>query len=553
VAPSDPPDPRRAPPAWRHGGGPGRAAVPRGARALAFAACVALTALLFALAFPPAKQRLLAWVALVPFLVALRRARTLRGALALATATGVAMAWSIGRWMPGSIETYYLQPRLVGWAFFFAVALVMVCPYYVAFAWLERRIARWPLPWRPLLVAAAWTAAELARGRLLTGTPVFIGNPWGLMGYSQAGAPLWMQTAALGGVYAVGFVLVAANAGLAELWPGRARWRDGRLQRAIAFAFAPTLLAAAYGGWALSASGPSQAAAGRAVRVAWVQPNLSVGSVWRRDLYGRNLEAHLDLTAVALAEEPAPQIVFWPESAMSFFLEQEPLYRAAIERLLARTGTELVAGAPRSAGDGMGPYWNSIYLLRPGDGIVARYDKRFLVPFGEYFPFGGVGLLRREFGPAREFTAGAGDQLLPTAAGPAGILVCNEGMLPEVAGQRVAAGATYLVNPSNDTWIPDDTFAALQFDVISYRAVEQRRWLVRASSTGPSALVDPQGRVHERTPPFVPAVAAGTLVGRLDRSPYGRLGDTFALACAVLAIGAASWAPRPHPDAPTGA
>ena len=168
---------------------------------------------------------------------------------------------------------------------------------------------------------------------------------------------------------------------------------------------------------------------------------------------------------------------------------------------------------------------------------VARYDKQHLVPFMEYFPIG-IDFLRRGFGRIREFEPGAESPPLPTRAGPAGILVCNEAMLPHFAARRVAEGAAYLVNPSNDSWVPDLKFALHQFDIVSLRAVEQRRYLVRASTSGPSAIVDPWGRVVAATDPFASEVLVGRIRPLTARTFYGRAGDLFGLLCVVGAAAA---------------
>lgn len=107
-------------------------------------------------------------------------------------------------------------------------------------------------------------------------------------------------------------------------------------------------------------------------------------------------------------------------------------------------------------------------------------------------------------------------------------------MLPEVVSARVAAGAEFLVNPSNDSWVADETYAALQFDIVALRSVEQRRWLVRASTAGPSALVDPWGTVHGATAPGTQAITGGAIAPRNDRTVYGRVGDAFAVGCALV-------------------
>ena len=125
-------------------------------------------------------------------------------------------------------------------------------------------------------------------------------------------------------------------------------------------------------------------------------------------------------------------------------------------------------------------------------------DKERLLPFAEYFPFPQLDFVRRRFGEVKEFSPGTTARLLPTAIGPAGVTVCNEAMFPDVAAARARAGAAYLVDPANDTWLTP-RFSAQQFDIVTLRSVEQRRWLVRASTSGPSAIVDPLGRVTARS------------------------------------------------------
>jgi apolipoprotein N-acyltransferase len=497
-------------------------------RARAAIALTAASAGLVALAFPPPGLRALAWVGLVPFLVALRRVRTGQ-AHALAAFWLVLFAALVGLWFPRAVATYYHQPFWVGIALFAVVTATMGAPYYVAFSVAYRALARRPSAALPLLAAAAWTAAELARGRLFTGSPVFIGNPWGLLGYSQVGITPLVQIGALTGIYGVTFVVAGVNAALAELWLARP---GGPARRAAMRGLGLAALAVALAfGYGLAALRRADDGGEPGTRVAVVQGNLDIGATWRADLYGSNLAVYLRLTREAIAAN-TPRIVFWPEGAMTFFLERDELYRAAITSVLAAAGSELMAGGPSRA-DRPGDYWNSTFLVSPAGEILGRYDKQYLVPFAEYFPLGGLDLLRRRFESVRVFAPGRPGPPLPTAAGPAGIVVCNEAMLPEVVGARVAEGAAYLVNPSNDSWLADAQYSAQQFDIVAMRAVEQRRYLVRASTSGPSAIVDPWGRVPASTPVLAQGVITGTVRPRTVRSLYGRLGDAFGVACAL--------------------
>jgi apolipoprotein N-acyltransferase len=228
-------------------------------------------------------------------------------------------------------------------------------------------------------------------------------------------------------------------------------------------------------------------------------------------------------------------VVFWPEAALTFFLEQEPLYAQAIGRVLAAKDLELVVGGPANAEGEADRYFNSVFLLDPRGTVRGRYDKQYLVPFSEFFPLSNLDFLRRRFERVRSFAFGRADaQLLATRAGRVGVLTCNEAMLPEVARARVLAGAEILASPSNDSWIRSEKWAELMFDMVALRAVETGRYLVRASTSGPSAIIDPHGRVLARTEPCARDVALGPVRARSATTLYVRVGDAFGFGCALV-------------------
>jgi apolipoprotein N-acyltransferase len=497
----------------------------RGVRVIIPLFSTVLSAVLYGLCFPPARWQALAWLAEVPFLIAIRRT-SLRTALVLAWVFTVTVAYTVGDWFPRAVADYYAQPQIVGIGFFFGVSSIMAAPYVMGFAVIYRRLTRLPGSVRPLLAGAAWVAAELGRVELLTG------NPWAVFGYSQAGVAALVQIADITGVYGVSFVLVAVNAALAEIVLGTGQTR--RRQAGIGLVLTGVVVACVVGYGQLRLRTVSRISnAARPVPVAIIQGNLDIGSQWRSDFYGRNLDVYLRLTNEALTRSH-PDLVFWPESAMTFFLEQEPLYQRAIARVMYPGGAELVAGGPRSVRPSEPIYYNSVFLLSPEGQVLGLYDKQHLLPFAEYFPFHRLDFLRRRFERVREFSPGGPTPPLTTKAGRAGILICNEGMFPEPAAARVSAGADYLVNPSNDSWLGDRKFSEQQFDIISFRAIEQRRYLVRTSTAGPSAIIDPTGHTMVRAEPFTQGWVAGTVRASNAWTPYHRIGDLFAVACTVL-------------------
>lgn len=501
-------------------------------------ACTLLSAAAYGLAFPPLGWHLLAWVALAPFFLALHGA-SVRRALALGSVWGIAAAYSVGTWMPVAVTRYYEQPVLVGIAAFVLCAVITVVPYSVAFALLYRRIAgraRSPGALAPVLGAAAWSASELWRAL----SPA--GNPWALLGYAQVPVLPVVQIADLAGVFGVSFVVATVNAALAGLLAARggphAAGSDAR--RGAAVAASVLTFALVYGGLRLHAA-PDD---GGATPIAVVQGDLDLGSQWQPELYGENLEAYLRLTDAALERRPA-RLVVWPENALSFFLEEEAAYRRAIARVLAAHGADqLLTGGPRTAqverqGRREQRYLNAAFVLGVDGVIEAIYEKQHLVPFAEYFPLPALDVLRRRFGRVREFSPGERQDPLPTVAGAAGILICNEALYGDVAADRVRRGAALLVNLTNDGWVGEDSYAAIAYAMSRLRAVETRRWLVRSSTSGPSAVVDPYGRVSAEAALGRQTALDAGVTAQDGITPYTRFGDVFGWACALAAAGAA--------------
>jgi len=488
-----------------------------------------VSALFYGLTFPPTGWYAIQWVVLVPFLLAIRKGGW-RQALFITWLWCVVGASVAGDCFPRAIAEYFHQPMLLALAMYAGIFTFMAAPYFMVFAVVYRRLSLRFEALLPFLTASAWVGAELGRGRLMTGTPFFIGNPWGLVGYAQADVLPLVQIASATGIYGVSFVVVCVNAALVELWIARHDpvRRMVPASRSLCLAAVLALFAWGFGVSVMPArddldSDPD------AVAVAIVQGNIESDSRWRADMYGRNLDTYLGLTA-ELGSGERPEIVYWPES--------EPLYQAAIARLLGPLDLELAVGGPRVTASPTPDYFNSTFVLGVDGRVSARYDKEYLVPFAEYFPIG-VDVMRRRFGRVRYFQHGTQTAPLPTRAGLAGVLVCNEVMLPEVAAIRVADGAEYLLNPSNDSWIDDEQYSEEQLDIARMRAVELRRYLVRASTSGPSAIIDPYGRVQVRSANRERAVLRGWIRARNDKSIYAVWGDWFGLSCLVVALSAA--------------
>jgi len=449
------------------------------------------------------------------------------------------MACGLTDWLPPAISLYYQQPLWLGISVFVAATATMVAVYFAAFGVycsVVGSCCRWS--W-PLLAAAGWVAAEFACSHMLTG------NPWGLLAYTQAGlrpgeyhgygslALHVVQSADIGGVYLTGFIILATNATLAQLWTSSTGSNNERA-RACIVAASVVVSALAYGH-----SRIGHRFTGETTDVVIVQGNVDLGYRWRSSLYGKNLNTYLELTTQALSDDDVA-LVLWPENAMTFFVDRRPDFRLNIAEITQPAGVELIAGGPRYQEYENQPtdYYNSAFLLAPNGEVVAVYDKQHLLPFAEYFPFGSLELLRRNFGRVSKITPGPRAAPLPTVAGKAAVTICNEVMFPHVVDAHMRGDADYILNLANDGWMLSREFAEHQLAIATARAIEQRRFLVRVSTSGPSAIVDAHGRIVTRTEPFERTTLTGSVAVGRGRTLYARLGDTFAWLCLIAAASA---------------
>ena len=479
------------------------------------AGCVVLSALLYAALLPLRAGALLSFFALVPLLVACAGTSPLR-ALALGAAFGALGTFGVAWWFPGMSERYFGASPAVAWLGLVALGLLDALPCALFAGWVALAAHRGRAT--PLRVGAAWALAELARSY----GPV--PNPYALLGYAQHGTA-FAQAADVAGPWGVGALVAAANAALAaQLAPALA---GNRPRRALAVGAALLLLAFGYGELRLA----QHFGDGEPLHVALVQGAVARGAQWDRATRDANLAHYLALHAQATR---APvELVFWPEYAVDFYLSEETLERARLLDGVRAGGADVVLGGSRYefAGDRT-RYFNSVFAI-DGDGRLRlrSYDKQRLVPFAEYAPLGDW--LRSD---SAMYAPGKGPRVLETRRARIGAFVCAEALHPEIARELSRAGAELLANPANDYWFGAREPQAEQLVSAAFRAIENRRYLVRATSTGISAVIDPQGRVVAQSEGAGPEIVTASVERAHAVTPYQRAGDAgVAVLCAFAA------------------
>ena len=377
----------------------------------------------------------------------------------------------------------------------------------------------------PLLVLpAVWVLLEWLRGWLFTGFP------WLVLGNSQIDSPL-------GGLAPVVGVLgvslgVALSAGLIWIWLMRPRL--GRLRIAGALL---SLWLAAYllGTWQWTRP------AGAPMRATVVQANIEQSLKWDPDGLMPTIQAHLELTRDALGSD----LIVWPETAIPEFLHGvETALVTPLSNDARRAGSEVVIGIPIM--ESSERYYNG--LLSIGSARDTYY-KRHLVPFGEYLPFKAqLGPLIDWFEvPMSDFTPGAAERpLLQVGPHQVGVSICYEDIFPEEVRQSMPEAA-YLINVSNDGWFGESWAAAQHLEFSRMRALENGRFLVRATNTGISAIIDNEGRVLDTVPLFTRDTLTGELQPREGMTPFSRWGHWPVLGLTVLMLAIALLLRRQRP------
>jgi apolipoprotein N-acyltransferase len=373
-----------------------------------------------------------------------------------------------------------------------------------------------------------WVAVEFARDRVT-------GFPWDLLGYTQIDNLTLVRIAPWTGVFGLSLVIAAVN----MLWAAPiAKLR--RTTSWLLLLLAGTLTAAAI--W-LQFKAPSPPAADTTATAVLVQENLSVGAGTQQESRDAMLESfaalsrHPDFPRQVGAAE-TPNLIVWPESPAAF-LDSDEGYRAFMENL-ARSSSTPILSDDLSLGsrnpDGTYSLYNSASFFRDDGSYGGRYDKIHLVPFGEYVPYKPLFFFAGHILDGLPFIPGTRRVLFDNRGRKYGAFICYESIFGDEIRQFVGAGAQVMVNLSDDGWYGDTSAPWEHLDMVRMRAIENNRWVLRATNTGVTASIDPHGRVVDQMPRHV----RGALLAKFNflnsTTFYTRHGDWVAWVCAVLTI-----------------
>ena len=481
-----------------------------------------ISGVLFAASFPDIGMGFLSFAALAPLLIAIVRARNWRQAFVLGWISQW-VAWLIMvPWVVRVMSHYGGLPLFTGILIFVALAAILglyggmftVIVYHLR---LGRSFGRW------LIVPLAWAAVEYLRTYLLTGFP------WNLMVTAIIDYAPLVQMIRFAGPYLVGAMIVAPSVATAWLITQKPKGFDQ-----VAVIAATAVVIFVWWGTGLVASRLVTRPTGAAPAVAaLLQPDISQEMRWDADNTLKIFNRMLEMTVEAVRS--GASIIIWPESTVPLSYSREAAYRAAIEGVSRTYNVDIILGSVAEDAENPMRLWNAAFLVSNGR-TVGRYDKIKLVPFGEYVPLRKALFFAEKLVRAvGEFTFGTNDRPLQGrfSYGPA---ICYEVVFPQIPRTQVRNGADVLVTITNDAWYDGTSAPRQHLDQARLRAVEADRYLLRAGTTGISALIDPSGRIVQELPMGRSGIIYARFQPKKTMTAYVKYGDWFAMLASLAVV-----------------
>jgi apolipoprotein N-acyltransferase len=502
------------------------------------------------LIFPSPSFAFLAWIALAPLLVAILRNGSVNAEVldaageSLSTITTAqafwlgyvcGIVWYLGScyWIYNTMHLYgELSPALsVGILILFALYLAL---YHGLFAALLARIAkprgdladprtRQKAMRRALYsIPFLWVAVELARAHIT-------GFPWDLLGTSQVGNIPLAFVSRWTGVYGVSFEIALVNTAFAAALLAHARRRNELLGIAV-------MAAVIFQAGVILHPRPSR----WTHKAMLVQANIPVlNEGWTVEYFDKIIK---DLQAasafVATGPHPEPRLIVWPESPAPFYVP-DPKFRQALAEVAETQKAFVLAGSlgvehPEGR-ETASALLNSAILMKPDGSLGLRYDKIHLVPFGEYVPFKHLlsfaGKITKDVG---DFTPGRERTIFELDGHKVGVFICYESVFPDEIRLFPKRGAEVLINISNDGWYGESGAPGQHLNMARMRAIENDRWVLRATNTGITAAIDPFGRLVDEAPRNVRRGMEARYDFISEPTFYSKHGDWFAYLCVAV-------------------
>ena len=498
-----------------------------------------LSSILLILSYAPFDLFFLAWIALLPLFIFLYKASDYKTAFKGGLIFGFFYFLGNIYWIYHSLYYYGSVPLFLSYATVFLLSLYLAL-YPVLFSLIYKNLLKNNLP-TSLYAPFIWVSLEVLRTYLLTGFP------WALLGYSQYKFLIITQIADITGIYGLSYLIVLFNCFIFDFWIFKKKKILYPLLPYYSIIISTILviiifiLCIVYGLNKLDFYEKNNK-----FRVAVIQGSIPQNEKWDFDKVNEIINIYKNLTIKA--NEYNPQLVVWPETAVPFIFtlsafprehyfpfEKNNYLSEDLIKFVKEQNIYLLFGSIMEREKGK--YTNSAVLIDKNGIVSYYYDKIHLVPFGEYVP------LRKILFFIEKLTVGIGDyqpgssyNVAITPFGKFATLICYEIIFPGQVRKFYNKGGNFIVNITNDGWFGKTSGPYQHFSMAVFRAIENRKPLIRAANSGISGFIDSSGRIIDKTKLFERKYIVKDIQINNEISFYSKYGDIFAYICIVFSL-----------------
>jgi apolipoprotein N-acyltransferase len=481
-----------------------------------------LTGILLVASFPRINQGYLAWVAWIPLIAFVFYSKSSARAFVGGFIAAVIEYFALLIWIPPVLERYGGLSKILAWVAYGLLVSLLACYPAVCCAVTKRLIIRGGSTFL-LLFPAIWVLSEFAQSVSPLG-----GLPWLLAGYSQTSYLPIIQIADITGVYGISFLLLWTNTAIAFFYLRTPRRTAYATAFVAVIVFAASLL---YGTYSLRRWGGIQPE----YHAAMLQGNISFDDSEEMliDKFQKGYRRMADRL-----KSPADLLIL-PESPTPLLFQYDTSYRRELANLAARYPLGLIFNnIDYREWGGEKRYFNSAYFLDRDGTLKGIYDKMHLVPFGEYIPykhlFSFMETITKDVG---EFHAGQDFRIIEVGNHPSNAIICFEAVFPSLVRRFAEKGSQLIINLTNDGWYGRSVAPYQHLGIARWRAVENRRYMLRATNSGFSAVIEPTGNIQSSTRLMQEDLCEGGFAFLSEKTIYTRYGDVFVFLCAMISIG----------------
>ncbi|MEE9524331.1 MAG: apolipoprotein N-acyltransferase [Thermodesulfovibrionales bacterium] len=484
-----------------------------------------VSGLVLPFAFPGRDLFFLAWFCLVPFIIYLTECPR-QIAFKAGLIFGIPFFFGTQYWIYYSINHYGNLNLVLS-----ILIILLLCLYeslYIGlFGVLLNYITkRSPFP-LVLTAPVIWVCLEYARGIIITGFP------WSFIGYSQYKLLPLIQISDLTGIYGISFLIVAVNSIMADFVLLAKRRRRIPLYPTVPTYLGASLLlivficTLSYGYYRLKESDE-----GKTLKVAVIQGNIEQDKKWDKQYQNSVFTTYLTLTKQVAVEKP--DLIVWPETAVPFIFGTDTEFTERLTGFQKENKIPLVFGSilVKSVEDRKYRLSNGAVLLDRNGNVIYSYDKIHLVPFGEYIPLRSIlFFVDRLVEGIGTYIPGDKYGSANTSIGKFPVVICYELIFPSLVRNFFLNGGDFLITITNDAWFGNTIGPVQHFYTGVFRAIENRKPVIRAANTGISGYIDSKGRIISKSSLFKRETMNEEIVKNNKITFYTKYGDIFVYIC----------------------